>query len=48
MVEKENPSQKVKKQLIIDKMNEGQELDVPLYTWKTIPYSFKHFWYNLL
>ena len=31
---------------IIDKLNEGQESDVPLYTWKTIPQSLKRFWIN--
>jgi hypothetical protein len=33
---------------IIDKMNEGQEKDIPLYTWKTIPNSLKEFWSNQL
>jgi hypothetical protein len=32
------------KQKIIDKLNEGQEQDVPLYTWETIPNSLKKFW----
>jgi len=32
------------KQQIIDKMNDGQEKDVPLYTWETIPDSLKQFW----
>jgi hypothetical protein len=32
------------KQKIIDKMNQGQEVDVPLYTWETIPQSLKRFW----
>ena len=34
------------KQKIIDKLNQGQELDVPLYTWETIPESLKRFWIN--
>lgn len=34
------------KQKIIDKMNEGQEVDVPKYTWETIPDSLKRFWIN--
>lgn len=34
------------KQKIINKMNEGQEQDVPLYTWKTIPNSLKEFWFK--
>lgn len=34
------------KQKIIDKLNEGQELDVELYTWETIPSSLKRFWLN--
>lgn len=29
---------------IINKMNEGQEEDVPKYTWETIPKSSKKFW----
>ena len=36
------------KNRIINKMNEGQESDVPLYTWKTIPNSLKEFWFNQL
>jgi len=32
------------KEKIIDKLNKGQETDVPLYTWKTIPKSLKSFW----
>jgi hypothetical protein len=32
------------KQKIINKMNEGQEEDVPLYTWETIPNNLKQFW----
>lgn len=36
------------KERIINKMNQGQEEDVPLYTWKTIPESLKQFWYNQL
>ena len=34
------------KQKIIDKINQGQESDVPLYTWNTIPQSLKMFWIN--
>jgi len=34
------------KQKIIDKLNEGQESDVPKYTWNTIPESLKRFWIN--
>ena len=34
------------KQKIIDKLNQGQESDVPLYTWETIPQSLKSFWLN--
>ena len=34
------------KQKIINKMNEGQESDVPLYTWNTIPNSLKIFWHK--
>lgn len=29
---------------IINKMNEGQEEDVPKYTWETIPKSSKKLW----
>ena len=36
------------KERIIDKVNESQEEDVPLYTWETIPESLKQFWYNQL
>lgn len=32
------------KQKIIDKINEGQEFDVALYTWDNIPKSLKIFW----
>jgi len=32
------------KEQIINKVNEGRERDVPLYTWKTIPDSIKNFW----
>ena len=31
---------------IIDKINQGQELDVPLFTWDNIPDSLKRFWLN--
>jgi hypothetical protein len=31
-------------QAIINKMNEGQESDVTLYTWQTIPQALKEFW----
>lgn len=34
------------KQKIIDKLNKGQEIDVSLYTWETIPQSLKRFWLN--
>jgi hypothetical protein len=27
-------------------MNEGQESDVPLYTWSTIPKGLRIFWHN--
>lgn len=35
-------------ELIVSKVNEGQESDVPPYTWDTIPESLKQFWYNQL
>ena len=35
-------------ELIVSKVNEGQESDVPQYTWDTIPESLKQFWYNQL
>ena len=35
-------------ELIVSKVNEGQESDVPMYTWDTIPESLKQFWYNQL
>jgi len=31
-------------QKIIDRVNEGQEPDVEIYTWQTIPYSIRLFW----
>lgn len=34
------------KKKIIDKLNKGQEIDVSLYTWETIPQSLKRFWLN--
>lgn len=34
------------KKKIISKMNEGQEKDVPQYTWNTIPEVLKEFWTN--
>jgi hypothetical protein len=34
------------KQKIINKMNEGQESDVPLYTWSTIPKGLRIFWHK--
>ena len=45
MVGKQQGVSEIKKR-IIDKMNEGQEQDVPLYTWETIPKSLKQFWIN--
>ena len=44
MVVKQQRISEIKKRIIINKMNEGQEEDVPLYTWKTIPESLKQFW----
>jgi len=37
---------KIMKQKIINKMNEGQESDVPLYTWSTIPKGLRIFWHK--
>jgi hypothetical protein len=37
---------KIMKQKIINKMNEGQESDVPLYTWATIPKGLRMFWHK--
>lgn len=34
------------KDIIINKMNEGLDIDVPLYTWNTIPDSLKNFWHE--
>lgn len=33
-------------QQIIDKMNEGREIDSHFFTWDTIPKSLKTFWAN--
>jgi hypothetical protein len=34
------------KQKIINKINEGQESDVPLYAWATIPKGLRIFWHK--
>ena len=31
---------------IINKMNEGQEVDAMLYNWENIPDSLKNFWHK--
>ena len=41
-------NQQEMKEKIVSKVNEGQESEVPQYTWDTIPESLKQFWYNQL
>jgi hypothetical protein len=36
------------KEKILNKINEGQEADVALYTWDIAPESLKDFWFKHL